>query len=207
MKHISTCHVTWTNKSIATGHLKIHNSSISVLSTAKDWLSCVGSHLRQVLAPYLFEDSEGAVVSVTSERCVAVPRNFCEPELGRRVIDLSSVWFQQGGATAHTATASMCVLREMSPQHVISSAGNVPWPARSPDLSACDYFLWGGGHLKSRVFMCQPWTIVELQQSIKEEIAAIPDQMIRWVMENLRVRLKQRLRNGGRHFSDVLSKT
>jgi len=75
---------------------------------------------------------------VTSERYVAMLRNFCEPELRRRGIDLSSVWFQQDVATAHTARASMSALREIFPQHVISRGGDVPWPARSPDLSACD---------------------------------------------------------------------
>jgi len=44
---------------------------------------------------------------VTSERYVVMLRNFCEPELRRRGIDLSSVWFQQEGTTAHTARASM----------------------------------------------------------------------------------------------------
>ena len=115
------------------------------------------------------------------------------------------VWFQHDGARAHTARASMSVLREMFPQHVISRGGDVPWAARSPDLSACDYFLWG--YLKSRVFISKPRTIAELKQSIKEEIAAIPEQMTRRVMENLGVRLKQCLRNGGRHLSDVLFKT
>jgi hypothetical protein len=80
---------------------------------------------------------------VTSERYVTMLRNFCEPELRRRGIDPSSVWFQQDGATGHTARASMSVLREMFPQYLISCGGDVPWPARSPDLSACDYFLWG----------------------------------------------------------------
>ena len=50
MKHISTCQVMWTNKIIATGHLKIHKKSISVLSTVKDWLSVVGLHLLEFLA-------------------------------------------------------------------------------------------------------------------------------------------------------------
>jgi len=73
-------------------------------------------------------------------------RNFCEPELCHRGIDLP-VWFQQDGATVHTARALMSVLQQMFPQHVISRGGNVPWLARSPDLSACDHFLWG--YLKS----------------------------------------------------------
>ena len=83
----------------------------------------------------------------------------------------------------------MSVLREMFPQHVISCGGNVPWLARSPDLSSCYSFLWG--YLQSRVFISKPRNIVELRQSRKEEIAAIPKQITRWVMENLGVRLKQ----------------
>ena len=98
----------------------------------------------------------------------------------------------------------MSVLREMFPQHVISRGGNVPWPARSPDLCACDYFVWG--YRKSRVFISKPRTISELKHSIKEEIAAILKQMIRRVVEKLGVRLKKCLRNGGRHLSDVIFK-
>jgi len=69
--------------------------------------------------------------------------------------------------------------------NVISRGSNVPWLARSPDLSTCAYFLWG--FLKSRVFISKSRTIVELKQSIKEEIVAIPEQMTRQVMENLGV--------------------
>jgi len=37
----------------------------------------------------------------------------------------------------------MIVLQEIFPQHVISGDGDAQLPARSPDLSACDHFLWG----------------------------------------------------------------
>jgi len=83
----------------------------------------------------------------------------------------------------------MSVLREMFSQHIISRVGNVPWPTRSPDLSVCYCFLWG--YLQSRVFISKPRTIAELRQNRKEEIAAIPEQMTRRVMENIGVRLKQ----------------
>jgi hypothetical protein len=79
----------------------------------------------------------------TKEKHTTEVNNSLIPELRRRGIDLSSVWFQQDGATAHTARASMSVLREMFPQHVISHCGDVPWPPCSPDPSACDYFYWG----------------------------------------------------------------
>jgi hypothetical protein len=42
----------------------------------------------------------------------------------------------------------------------------------------------------------------ELKQRIKEEIAAIRQQMTRRVTENRRGRLEQCLTNGGRHLSD-----
>ena len=117
---------------------------------------------------------------MTSERYVAMLCNFCEPELRRRGIDLSSVRFQQDGATAQTARASMSFLWEIFPQHVISRGGDVPWPARSPDLSACDCFLWG--YPKSRIFISKSRTIEEIEQSIEEEIAVIPEQMTRGVI-------------------------
>ena len=98
----------------------------------------------------------------------------------------------------------MSALRKMFPKHVISRGGNVPWPARSPDLSACDYFLWG--YLKRRVFISKPRIIADPKQSVKAENAAISEQMTGPVMENLGERLKQCLRNGGRHLSDVLFK-
>jgi hypothetical protein len=93
-----------------------------------------------VLGPYLFQDNEGEAVTVISKGYVKMLCNFCEPELWCRGIDFSSVWFQQGGATAHTARASIHFLREMFPQHVTSHGSDIPWPARSPDFSSCDYF-------------------------------------------------------------------
>ena len=55
--------------------------------------------------------------------------------------------------------------------------------------------------------MSKSRTIPELKHSIKEEIAAIPQQMTGQMMENVGVKLKQCLRSGGRHLSDVLYKT
>ncbi|GFG35804.1 hypothetical protein Cfor_11743 [Coptotermes formosanus] len=49
-------------------------------------------------------------------------------------------------------------------------------------------------------------TIEELKRRIKEEIAAIPEQMTRRVMESLRGRLEQCLRNGWRRLNDEIFK-
>jgi len=46
-------------------------------------------------------------------------------------------------ATAHTAVISIAALRRLFPQRVISRFGDVPWPPRSPDLTAPDFFSVG----------------------------------------------------------------
>jgi hypothetical protein len=96
-------------------------------------------------------------------------------------------------------------MTKMFPQHFISGGSDVPWRAHSPDLSACDYFLWS--YLKSNILISKLRTIEELKQRIKDEIAAIQEQMIHWVKENLQGRFEQYLRISGRHLSTVLFTT
>jgi hypothetical protein len=53
-------------------------------------------------------------------------------------------------------------VREIFPEHAILLSGELPWPARSPDLSVCDYFLWW--YLNAKVYITRPWTIDDLKQ-------------------------------------------
>jgi len=55
-------------------------------------------------------------------------------------------------------------LREMFPRHLISLRVDVGWPARSPDLSPCDFFLWG--YLKEKVFKIRPRSLEDLKERI-----------------------------------------
>ncbi|XP_039295229.1 uncharacterized protein LOC120353885 [Nilaparvata lugens] len=95
-----------------------------------------------VVGPYFFEEEE-VTVTVNSQRYVSMLRNFLQPKLEEMVEEhgLADLWFQQDGATAHTARISLDVLREMFPGRLVSLRGDVGWPARSPDLSICDFFL------------------------------------------------------------------
>jgi len=54
-----------------------------------------------------------------------------------------TLWFQQDRATAHMAVISTAAFRRLFPQRVISRFGDVPWPPRSPDLTAPDFFSVG----------------------------------------------------------------
>jgi hypothetical protein len=128
-----------TNRITATGHLKIHKSSIHH-PLYSDTLSGVGLHLLGGLALTAVKTTKVQQL-LTSEHYVGM--FFCKPELCHHGINPSSVWFQQDGATAHTGRTSMSVLQKIFPQHFISCGSDVPRPAHSSDLSTCDYFLWG----------------------------------------------------------------
>ena len=84
---------------------------------------------------------------------------------------------------------SQGVSREMFPGRLISLRGAVGWPARSPDLSPYDFFLWG--YLKEKVFKHRPRSLEDLKERIRQEIDAIPPEITRRVMKNFRERLQQ----------------
>ena len=55
--------------------------------------------------------------------------------------------------------------------------GPIPWPARSPDLTPLDFWLWG--YLKGIVYAQSPKTILNLKQAISDAISDIPNQMVK----------------------------
>ena len=112
-------------------------------------------------------------------------------------------WFQQDGATSHTARCSMDAVRRLFPTHIVSRYGDIAWPARSPDLTACDFFLWG--YLKSVVFRNPPpHNTEELKERIRHEIAEIPADMLRRVMGNIQLRLEECMQRNGSHLRDIV---
>ncbi|EZA48500.1 hypothetical protein X777_12995, partial [Ooceraea biroi] len=54
------------------------------------------------------------------------------------------------------------ILNESFPDRWIGRGGRISWPARSPDLTPLDFFLWG--HLKNEVFLTR--VLVSLNRTI-----------------------------------------
>ncbi|XP_014473878.1 PREDICTED: uncharacterized protein LOC106744010 [Dinoponera quadriceps] len=86
----------------------------------------------------------------------------------------------------------------------VNLRGDLGWPARSPDLSICDFFLWG--YLKEKVFKHRPHTLQELKRRIIEEVNAIPIQMCQNAARSFQNRLHQCIATGGRHLADIVFK-
>ena len=115
------------------------------------------------------------------------------------------MWFQQDGATAHTANESMSIVRNMFPGHLISRFGDVPWPPRSPDLSTCDFLFCG--YLKSRVYTHKPRTLNDLKEAVRQEIRPIDRQLLARVMDDFKKRLENCIQEDGRYLTDIIFKT
>ena len=115
------------------------------------------------------------------------------------------MWFQQDGATAHTARATMDLLRQIFGERIISRNSEIVWPSRSPDLTAPDYFLWG--YLKERVYVNKPQTIQQLKDNIRAEIRALQPETLTAVMENSVEKAHLCEAENGGHLHDIVFHT
>lgn len=62
------------------------------------------------------------------------------------------------------------------------------WPPRSPDLTPCDYFLWG--YVKDKVFVPPlPVDIDDLKQRITNALATVDRHMLARVWEEFDYRV------------------
>ncbi|GFT84844.1 uncharacterized protein TNCV_2768181 [Trichonephila clavipes] len=128
--------------------------------------------------------------------------NFFIPELNNH--DVQELWFQQEGATCHTARATMDLLKDTFGDRLISRFGPVNWTPRSCDLTPLDYFLWGYG--KSLVYADKPQTLDHLEDNIRRVIADIRPQMLEKVIENWPSRLDYIRASRGSHMPEIIFK-
>ncbi|GFV17412.1 DUF4817 domain-containing protein [Trichonephila clavipes] len=108
------------------------------------------------------------------DRYRAIITNLFIPELNNH--DVQELWFQQNGATCHTARATIDLLKDTFGDHLISCFRPVNWPPRSCNLTPLDYFLWG--YVKSLVYAAKPQTLDHLEDNIRSVIADIRPQML-----------------------------
>lgn len=158
-----------------------------------------------IIGPFFFEDDRGHAVTVNSQRYVEMIQTFFTPALQEFDGYNQDTWFQQDGATCHTSNLSLPVVQALFPEKLISRREDIQWPPRSPDLTPCDFFLWG--YLKSQVYRNSPATLDALKNNIRREIEAITEDTCRRVMVNFRGRLQECQERNGAHLDNVIFKT
>lgn len=108
--------------------------------------------------------------------------------------------FQQDGAPAHYALDVRNWLDNKFPGKWIGRDGPYEWPARSPDLAPCDFFLWG--YLKSLVYRTRPATIAELRARIIHCCGEIPIEFLERACHATRKRFEECIALEGHQLSN-----
>ena len=82
----------------------------------------------------------------------------------------------------HTQNCQRLLREIFTDERIISRNFPSPWPARSPDLNPCDFWLWG--YLKDRVYQGHFRSLVDLRTSKKQDFAQIPRELLRATIDH-----------------------
>ncbi|KAG4068807.1 hypothetical protein HA402_002498 [Bradysia odoriphaga] len=151
---------------------------------------------QEIVGPYFFADT------VTGESYLEMLGDFLVPELHFRGYETENIVFQQDGAPPHFTRFVRQWLDQNFPQW-IGRAGPFPWPARSPDLTPLDFFLWG--YVKHQVYQKRPSDIPDLKQRIREVFSLITPEMLQRVQQGIQYRLRLCIDKQGAHIEHVLN--
>ena len=116
----------------------------------------------------------------------------------------NQLWWFQDGAPAHGVQAVRERLRRVFGDRVVALHHDVEWPHRSPDLTPCDFFLWG--YLKQKVFSMPPLDLVDLRRKRPVEIDVLRgnNDMIRRAVAGMRRRAITCIERNGQHVEGVV---
>lgn len=127
-----------------------------------------GLYGQQLIGPVFFQGT------LTAARYTEmILKNVVEPFVDDLPLAVRrDIWYQHDGATPHYALLSRNWLNNEFNGQWIGRGGPTSWPARSPDLTPLDFYLWG--HLKSVVYTVPPASLNELEARIRNACQAIP---------------------------------
>lgn len=179
--------------------IPLHSEKVTV------WCAVSG---RGIIGPYFIEEN-GRPATVNQERYITqvlTPfvddlRRFCRS----RNLPFGSQFFQQDGATCHTAQATRTFLRETFGNNVISRFTDFSFPSHSPDLTSLDAFVWG--MLKLWIFRDNPpSTIQQLKEKITEAIRQMQQPLFSNMATNMQERYELCVQRNGGHLEHVIRK-
>lgn len=113
------------------------------------------------------------------------------------------MWIQQDGAPAHYSRIVREFLNHAFPRRWIGRRGPVEWPARSPDLTSPDFFLWG--LIKNIVYARQPTTKEDMKQRIRTACRNIQRSTLLATLQQFYRRLQLCVQAGGNVFEHLIN--
>lgn len=112
------------------------------------------------------------------------------------------IFFQQDGAPPHFAVHVREYLNNVFGNRWIGRRGSIEWPARSPDLTPLDFFLWG--HIKNNVYKHRPRNVEDLKVRIAAEMRRVPAEVLQKATLEFKYRLGHCLAVNGAQFEHLI---
>lgn len=162
------------------------------------WAGILGDH---IIGPFFLEENLNGQNYLNLLENLIYPHIVEIMEQDHNLMEDELV-FQQDGAPPHYALPVRQFLDATFPEHWIGRRGPVEWPARSPDLTPLDFFLWG--YLKSKVYETQPASLEELRQRITYECQRITPEVLQNVRQSFQSRLYHCMEVQGGHFEQMI---
>lgn len=161
--------------------------------TVNVWCGIIGNKL---IGPHIIEGNLNGQMY----------RNFLENELPILLENLSlevrrNMWFQHDGCPAHYSVVAREILDRDFNGRWIGRAGPINWPARSPDLTAPDFCLWG--YLKEKVYKQEPTTRENMIERIRNACAEIQPNTLLSCVQSFEMRINKCIEVAGHHFEHL----
>lgn len=155
-----------------------------------------------IIGPFFIDER------LTGERYLQLIESSLEEQLESVPLNyLSELYFQHDGAPAHYQRDVRTYLSDRYGERWIGRGGPVPWPARSPDLTPLDFFLWG--EIKRLVYKEESESRDELKIKIVSAFDVVKSRTL--VLRSLKVNHRRRaelcVQLGGEHFEHLLKYT
>ena len=162
-----------------------------------------GLLFAKLTGPFWFENDDGETQTVNSVRYVEVLEKFWVA-LRRKVgaLNMPLQWFQQDGATPHTANISMNWVKTKFENRLIASKSEIEWSPHSPDLSPLDYWFWG--YAIDNVYANRPATLEALNASVSAFTRRITIQQVSNAVDNIHRIILTCLGQRGGHLEHIL---
>ena len=149
----------------------------------------------EIIGPHFFENE-----NVTGSTYKRVLRHSLFPKLRGYPEDMI---FEQEGALPHYSLEDRKYADRKLPGWWMRRGGPIDLPARSPELTPCDYSL--RSNVKDLLYRDPPRTISELKSKIRSAIATINEGTLQEVFRNMRTRLGFVVREQGGAFEHLMN--
>ncbi|KAL1517988.1 hypothetical protein ABEB36_001678 [Hypothenemus hampei] len=160
------------------------------------WAGILGDH---VIGPFFIDGN------LNGRKYLDLLQAQVIPAIQQLGVELGDVWFQQDGCPAHNTALVREYLNRNFPNKVISGWGNILWPARSPDLTPANFFLWG--YVKSTIYRFQDDranNLDELRIKIQNCMQTISPEILANVRRNFYDRLGYCSAQEGSRFEHLI---